>query len=111
MNISHVLVALRWSELLEEIVERLRSSKALLQLWQRYKELYDQSCRGIQVLEDQADQLLKNTCSKDTADDEITSWIQQCSVSEPELSLILYSCLQFKAARPSVEILNLQIKI
>lgn len=68
--------------MLEEIAERLRSSKALLQLWQRYKELYEQSCSSIQLQEEKADQLLKTTCSKDIADEEVSDWIQQCSVSE-----------------------------
>ncbi|XP_037550764.1 nesprin-1 [Nematolebias whitei] len=69
----------RWNGLLEEIAERLRSSKALLQLWQRYKELYEQSCSSIQLQEDRANQLLKSTCSKDMADEDVTSWIQECS--------------------------------
>lgn len=111
VNVSPVLVALRWSELLEEMVERLRSSKALLQLWQRYTELHAQSCSSIQLQEEQADQLLKNTCSKYTADEEITSWIQQCSVSGEGLSLILYSHLQFEAAGDSDSILNIKCPI
>uniref|UniRef100_UPI0037E92F69 nesprin-1 isoform X2 n=1 Tax=Semicossyphus pulcher TaxID=241346 RepID=UPI0037E92F69 len=69
----------RWTGLLEEIAERLRSSKALLQLWQRYKELYEQSCSSIQLQEEKADQLLKLACSKDIADEEVSDWIQECS--------------------------------
>lgn len=76
----------RWAGLLEEIAERLRSSKALLQLWQRYKELYEQSCSSIQVQEEKADKLLKLACSKDIADEEVSDWIQECSVS---VSLLL----------------------
>ncbi|XP_032356678.1 nesprin-1 isoform X1 [Etheostoma spectabile] len=69
----------RWTGLLEEIAERLRSSKALLQLWQRYKELYEQSFSSIQLQEEKADQLLKLACSKDIADEEVSDWIQECS--------------------------------
>lgn len=71
----------RWSCLLEEIVERLRSSKALLQLWQRYKELFEQNCSNIQLQEEMADKLLKLACSKDIADDELSDWVEECSVS------------------------------
>lgn len=70
----------RWTGLLEEIVERLRSSKALLQLWQRYKELYEQNCSNIQLQEEMADKLLKLACSKDIADDRLSDWIEECSV-------------------------------
>lgn len=78
----HLIFVLRWSSLLEEIAERLRCSKALLQLWQRYKELYEQSCSSIQLQEKKADQLLKTACSKDIADEEVSDWMQECSVSE-----------------------------
>lgn len=77
----HLLFVRRWTSLLEEIAERLRSSKALLQLWQRYKELYEQSCGSIQLQEEKADKLLKLACSKDIADEEVSDWIQECSVS------------------------------
>ncbi|MEQ2163475.1 Nesprin-1 [Goodea atripinnis] len=73
----------RWTGLLEEIAERLKSSKALLQLWQRYKELHEQSCSSIQLQEEKADQLLKSTCRKDIADEEVSNWIRECSVSWP----------------------------
>lgn len=73
--------ALRWSGLQEEILERLQSSKALLQLWQRYKELHHQSCSGVQLQEEKADALLKSSCSNDMADEELPRWIQGCSVS------------------------------
>lgn len=76
-----LLFVRRWTSLLEEIAERLRSSKALLQLWQRYKELYEQSCSGIQLQEEKADKLLKLACSKDIADEEVSDWIQECTVS------------------------------
>lgn len=79
---SHLYaITLRWAGLLEEIGERLSCSKALLQLWQRYKELYEQSCRSVQLQEEKADKLLKLACSKDIADEEVSDWIQECSVS------------------------------
>lgn len=79
---SHLYaIAPRWAGLLEEIGERLSCSKALLQLWQRYKELYEQSCRSVQLQEEKADKLLKFACSKDIADEEVSDWIQECSVS------------------------------
>nr|XP_057913481.1 nesprin-1 isoform X6 [Doryrhamphus excisus] len=68
----------RWTGLLEEIAERLRSSKALHQLWQRYKELHEQSGDSIQLLEEKADQLLKTACDKDVADEQVSAWIQDC---------------------------------
>lgn len=67
--------------MLEEIAERLKSSKALLQLWQRYKELHEQSGSSVQLQEEKADQLLKTACSRDVADEEVSGWIQDCSVS------------------------------
>lgn len=82
LSVILVPAAPRWTGLLEEIAERLRSSKALLQLWQRYKELYEQSCSSIQLQEEKADQLLKLACSKDIADEEVSDWIQECSVSQ-----------------------------
>lgn len=77
------LFPLRWTGLLEEIAERLSSSKALLQLWQRYKDLYEQSCSSIQQQEEKVDQLLKSKDhSKDIADEEVSNRIQECTVSE-----------------------------
>lgn len=88
------IFVLRWTGLLEEIAERLRSSKALLQLWQRYKELYEQSCSSIQLQEEKADQLLKTTCSKDVADEEVSVWIQECSVSKAKQLFSVTLCFQ-----------------
>uniref|UniRef100_A0A4W5RRV1 Spectrin repeat containing, nuclear envelope 1b n=1 Tax=Hucho hucho TaxID=62062 RepID=A0A4W5RRV1_9TELE len=69
----------RWSSLLEEISECLRSSKALLQLWQHYKELYGKSSSSVQLQEEQADRLLETACTKDITDEEVSTWIQDCS--------------------------------
>ncbi|KAJ8270593.1 hypothetical protein GJAV_G00116870 [Gymnothorax javanicus] len=72
-------VNMRWNGLLEEIAEQLKSSKALLQLWQRYKELYGQSAKNVQRQEEQADRLLKTAANKDISDQEVSVWIQECS--------------------------------
>lgn len=78
----------RWSSLLEEIVERLKSSKALLQLWQSYRDLYEQSTGSIQSLEDKAEQLLKIANKKDISEEEVSTWIQDCTVRETGFSAI-----------------------
>lgn len=89
----------RWTGLLEEISERLRSSKALLQLWQRYKELHERSRGSSQLQEEKAHRLLKLACSKDIADEEVADWIQECSVSEASLSA-RYQSLCFNCVSP-----------
>ncbi|XP_009867463.1 PREDICTED: nesprin-1, partial [Apaloderma vittatum] len=70
---------MRWSNLLQEIAERLRSSKGLLQLWQRYKDCYQQCSSTVRQREDQTNELLKTATTKDIADDEVTAWIQECN--------------------------------
>ncbi|NXT73431.1 SYNE1 protein, partial [Zapornia atra] len=72
-------VNMRWNNLLQEIAERLRASKGLLQLWQRYKDCYQQCSSTVHQREDQTNELLKTTTSKDIADDEVTTWIQDCN--------------------------------
>ena len=81
----------RWTGLLEEIAERLRSSKALLQLWQHYKQLHQQSCTSVLQQEESAHQLLKSACSTDLADDEVSGWIRECSVSTGRSSSVCLS--------------------
>ncbi|XP_036078730.1 nesprin-1 isoform X13 [Rousettus aegyptiacus] len=71
-------VNMRWNNLLEEIAEQLHASKALLQLWQRYKEYSQQCASTIQQQEDRTNALLKAATSKDIADDEVATWIQDC---------------------------------
>ncbi|RMC12933.1 hypothetical protein DUI87_10460 [Hirundo rustica rustica] len=72
-------VNMRWNNLLQEIAERLRASRALLQLWQRYKDCYQQCSSTVQQREEQTNELLKTATSKDIADDEVTTWIQDCN--------------------------------
>lgn len=70
----------RWNNLLEEIAEQLHSSKALLQLWQRYKDYSKQCGSMVQQKEDRTNELLKAATNKDIADDEVATWIQDCNV-------------------------------
>ncbi|XP_071405405.1 nesprin-1 isoform X2 [Pithys albifrons albifrons] len=72
-------VNMRWNNLLQEIAERLRASRALLQLWQRYKDCYQQCSSTVHQREDQTSELLKTATSKDITDDEVTTWIQDCN--------------------------------
>ncbi|XP_076833611.1 nesprin-1-like isoform X2 [Brachyhypopomus gauderio] len=69
----------RRGSLLEEIAERLKSSRALLQLWQSYRELYKQSSDSIGSLEERGEQLLKIAGQKDISEDEVSTWIQDCA--------------------------------
>ncbi|XP_010772255.1 nesprin-1-like, partial [Notothenia coriiceps] len=78
LNNSLQDVNARWTGLLEEISERRRSSEALLQLWQRYKHLHEESCSGMRLQED-AMQRLVNSCSEEISDDEVNVWIQESS--------------------------------
>lgn len=70
----------RWNNLLEEISEQLHSSKALLQLWQRYKDYSKQCASTVKQQEERTDELLKAAADKDIADDEAAAWIQDCNV-------------------------------
>ncbi|XP_026643173.1 nesprin-1 isoform X3 [Microtus ochrogaster] len=72
-------VNMRWNNLLEEIAEQLHASKALLLLWQRYKDYTKQCTSAVQQQEDQTSALLKAVTNKDIADDEVTKWIQDCN--------------------------------
>uniref|UniRef100_A0A8C8SFJ9 Spectrin repeat containing nuclear envelope protein 1 n=1 Tax=Pelusios castaneus TaxID=367368 RepID=A0A8C8SFJ9_9SAUR len=72
-------VNLRWNNLLEEITEQLHSSKALLQLWQKYTDCYSQCSSAVQQHENRTNELLKTASNKDIADDEVTTWIQDCN--------------------------------
>jgi hypothetical protein len=102
-------VACRWNNLLEEIAEQLHSSKALLQLWQRYKDYSKQCASAIQRQEEQTSVLLKAATNKDIADDEVTKWIQDCNVcSGTCLGLAQPAGLQFhwfcRASRDACEL-------
>lgn len=70
----------RWNNLLEEIAEQLRASKALLQLWQRYKDYSKQCAAAVQQQEGRTSEFLKAATNKDIGDDEVATWIQDCNV-------------------------------
>ncbi|XP_016071417.1 PREDICTED: nesprin-1 [Miniopterus natalensis] len=72
-------VTMRWNNLLEEISEQLHSSKALLQLWRRYKDYSTQCASTVQQQADRTNELLKAATNKDIADDEVAAWIQDCN--------------------------------
>lgn len=82
----------RWNNLLQEIAERLRASKGLLQLWQRYKDCYQQCSSAVRQREDQTNELLKTATSKDIADDEVTTWIHDCNVRSVKLCHFSQPC-------------------
>ncbi|XP_022415225.1 nesprin-1 isoform X17 [Delphinapterus leucas] len=72
-------VNMRWNHLLEEIAEQLHASKALLQLWQRYKDYSKQCAATVQQQEGRTNELLKAATDKDITDDEVATWIQDCN--------------------------------
>ncbi|XP_073413788.1 nesprin-1 isoform X2 [Dendrobates tinctorius] len=72
-------VTARWNSLFEDIAEQLHSSKALLHLWQKYKDFCIQCANNVQLQEDRTNQLLKTATNKDIGDEEIATWIQECS--------------------------------
>lgn len=76
-----VCVCLRWSSLLEELGEALGCSKALLEQWQRYKQLQREGSASVQRLEERADVLLKAASAKEMPEEEVSANIHQCSVS------------------------------
>ncbi|KAI5615121.1 nesprin-1 isoform X2 [Silurus asotus] len=68
----------RWNLLLEQISDQLRSSKNLLQLWQRYKELHESSSKDVQRLEERAERLLNSSTHRETTEQEEQTWIRDC---------------------------------
>ena len=76
-----LLLCYRWNRLLEQISEQLRSGKALLGLWQRYKLLHGQCLTAVQKQEAQADRLLKRAIDREITEEEGSTWMKDCSVS------------------------------
>uniref|UniRef100_A0A3Q3Q2J9 KASH domain-containing protein n=1 Tax=Monopterus albus TaxID=43700 RepID=A0A3Q3Q2J9_MONAL len=72
-------VNVRWNSLLEQISEQLRSSKALLGLWQRYRSLYGQCVTAVQKQEEHADRLLKTATEREISEEESRAWIKDCN--------------------------------
>lgn len=76
----------RWNQLLEQISEQLRSSKALLGLWQRYTSLYSQCAMAVQKQEERADCLLKSATDRDITAEESSAWMKDCGVSSDAMA-------------------------
>ncbi|XP_039981880.1 nesprin-1-like isoform X3 [Xiphias gladius] len=72
-------VNIRWNRLLEQISEQLRSSKALLGLWQRYRGLYGLCGTAVQKQEEHADRLLKSATDREITEEESIAWIKDCN--------------------------------
>ncbi|XP_042156778.1 nesprin-1 isoform X2 [Oncorhynchus tshawytscha] len=89
-------VNIRWNSLLEQISEQLRCSKALLGLWQRYTELYDQSVSAVHKQEERADRLLKSATDRDVTEDESNAWIRDCSELLGAQATVQQSLLQLQ---------------
>ncbi|XP_029965559.1 nesprin-1 isoform X1 [Salarias fasciatus] len=72
-------VNIRWSHLLEQISEQLRSSKALLGLWQRYRSLHGRCVAAVQKQEGCADRLLRDATDREITEEESITWIKDCN--------------------------------
>uniref|UniRef100_A0A672IE86 KASH domain-containing protein n=1 Tax=Salarias fasciatus TaxID=181472 RepID=A0A672IE86_SALFA len=75
-------VNIRWSHLLEQISEQLRSSKALLGLWQRYRSLHGRCVAAVQKQEGCADRLLRDATDREITEEESITWIKDCNVNK-----------------------------
>ncbi|XP_057678025.1 nesprin-1 isoform X5 [Corythoichthys intestinalis] len=71
-------VNMRWNDLLEQISEQLRSSKALLGLWHQFKELFSTCVKAVERQEERADSLLKSATDRDITEEESSAWIKDC---------------------------------
>ncbi|XP_027140369.1 nesprin-1 isoform X4 [Larimichthys crocea] len=90
-------VNVRWNGLLEQISEQLRSSKALLGLWQRYKLLYGQCVTAVQKQEERADRLLKSATDREITEEESSAWITDCSACLGDQASVQQSLQQLQA--------------
>lgn len=75
-----LLLCYRWNSLLEQISEQLRSCKALLGLWQRYRSSCGQCATAVQKQEERADRLLKSATDREITEEESSTWIMDCDV-------------------------------
>uniref|UniRef100_A0A3P8TBY5 Spectrin repeat containing nuclear envelope protein 1 n=1 Tax=Amphiprion percula TaxID=161767 RepID=A0A3P8TBY5_AMPPE len=75
-------VNIRWNHLLEQISEQLRSSKALLGLWQHYRSLYGQCVAEVQKQEESADRLLRSATDREITEEESSSLQQLQALGE-----------------------------
>ncbi|XP_028253699.1 nesprin-1 [Parambassis ranga] len=87
----------RWNQLLEQISEQLRSSKALLGLWQRYKLLYRQCVAAVQKQEERADRLLRSATDREITEEESSAWIKDCDECLGDQDSVQQSLQQLQA--------------
>ncbi|XP_071335456.1 nesprin-1 isoform X2 [Trachinotus anak] len=90
-------VNIRWNRLLEQISEQLRSSKALLGLWQRYRMLYGQCVTAVQKQEEHADRLLKSATDREITEEESITWIEDCNACLGDQASVQESLQQLQA--------------
>lgn len=90
-------VNVRWNSLLEQISEQLRSSKALLVLWQRYRSLCGQCVTAVQKQEERADRLLKSATDREITEEESSAWINDCDACLGDQASVQQSLQQLQA--------------
>ncbi|XP_061127011.1 nesprin-1-like isoform X2 [Syngnathus typhle] len=86
----------RWNNLLAQISEQLRSSKALLGLWQKYTELFAMCTKAVERQEERVDRLLKSATDRDITDEESSAWIKDCDECLGEQELVKHSLQQLE---------------
>ncbi|TNN68504.1 Nesprin-1 [Liparis tanakae] len=90
-------VNIRWNSLLEQISEQLRSSKALMGLWQRYRSSCGQCVTLVQRQEERADRLLKSATDREITEDESSAWIMDCDACLGDQASVQQSLKQLQA--------------
>ncbi|XP_028460256.1 nesprin-1 isoform X2 [Perca flavescens] len=90
-------VNIRWNSLLEQISEQLRSSKALLGLWQHYRSLCGQCVSAVQKQEERADRLLKSATDREITEEESSAWIMDCNACLGDQTSVQQSLQQLQA--------------
>ncbi|XP_061559702.1 nesprin-1 isoform X16 [Phycodurus eques] len=89
-------VNMRWNDLLEQISEQLRNSKALLGLWQQYKELSSTCAKAVERQEERADRLLKSATDRDITEEESSAWMRDCDECLREQQSVQHSLQQLQ---------------
>ncbi|XP_031731325.1 nesprin-1 isoform X8 [Anarrhichthys ocellatus] len=90
-------VNIRWNSLLEQISEQLRSSKALLGLWQHYRSSCGQCVTAVQKQEERADRLLKSATDREITEEESSAWIMDCDACLGDQASVQQSLKQLQA--------------
>ncbi|KAK1888724.1 Nesprin-1, partial [Dissostichus eleginoides] len=97
-------VNIRWNSLLEQISEQLRSSKALLGLWQRYRSSCGQCVTAVQKQEARADRLLKSATDSEITEEESSAWIMDCDACIADQASVHQSLQQLQALGEQLKI-------